>query len=69
MSDIIRQLTRDVERDAAATQRMMTRMTRAVRDQSFAPTGGYRPSPVPAVSNINIPAGVTVSVVTPRLPR
>lgn len=68
MSDIIRSLTRDVEREAAATQRLMNRTIRAVREQSFAPVGGYRPSPVSPTSNINIPAGVTVSVIAPRFP-
>jgi hypothetical protein len=68
MSDIIRQLSRDVEREAAATQRLMNRTIRAVREQSFAPAGGYRPSPVSSTSSVNIPAGVTVSVITPRFP-
>lgn len=68
MSDIIRRLARDVERESAATQRQMNRMMRAVRDQNFAPVGGYRPSPVPSTSSVNIPAGVTVSVIAPRFP-
>jgi uncharacterized membrane protein YdjX (TVP38/TMEM64 family) len=68
MSDIIRKLSRDSEREAAATQRLMNRTIRAVREQSFAPVGGYRPSPVSPVSSVNIPAGVTVSVIAPRFP-
>lgn len=66
MSDIIRRLTRDVEREAAATQRLMNRTIRAVREQSFAPVGGYRPAAVLPTSSVNIPAGVTVSIATPR---
>jgi hypothetical protein len=68
MSDIIRQLSREVEREAAATQREISRMTRAVRDQSFAPVGGYRPASVLPTSSVNIPAGVTISVIAPRFP-
>jgi uncharacterized membrane protein YdjX (TVP38/TMEM64 family) len=68
MSDIIRKLTRDTERDSLALQRQMNRTMRAVREQSFAPIGGYRPSPVSPVSSVNIPAGVTVSVIAPRFP-
>lgn len=68
MSDIIRRLSRDVEREAAATQRQMNRMMRAVRDQSFAPIGGYRPANIVPTSSVNIPAGVTMSVIAPRFP-
>lgn len=68
MSDIIRKLTRDVERESADTQRQMNRMMRAVRDATFTPVGGYRPANVLATSSVNIPAGVTVSVIAPRFP-
>lgn len=68
MSDIIRRLSRDSEREAAATQRLMNRTIRAVREQSFAPVGGYRPAPILPTSSVNIPAGVTVSVIAPRFP-
>jgi uncharacterized membrane protein YdjX (TVP38/TMEM64 family) len=68
MSDIIRKLSRDTERESLAIQRQMNRTMRAVREQSFAPIGGYRPSPVSPTSSVNIPAGVTVSVIAPRFP-
>lgn len=69
MSDVIREIMRDMERESAATQRLMNRTIRAVRDQSFAPTGGYRPANVSPTSSVNIPAGVTVRIVQPRFPR
>lgn len=68
MSDIIRKLSRDSEREALATQRQMNRMARAVRDQTFVPVGGYRPAPILPTSSVNIPAGVSISVITPRFP-
>lgn len=68
MSDIIRKLTRDVEREAAATQRAMNRTTRAVREQGFVPVGGYRPVGILPTASVNIPAGVTMSVIAPRFP-
>lgn len=68
MSDIIRQLSRDSEREAAATQREISRMTRAVRDQSFAPVGGYRPANILPTSSVNIPAGVSITINGPRFP-
>lgn len=68
MSDIIRQLTNDVERESAATQRSLNRIMRAVRDQSFTPVGGYRPANILPTSSVNIPAGVTITVATPRFP-
>lgn len=68
MSDIIRKLSRDSERDALATQRQMNRMARAVREPTFVPVGGYRPAPILPTSSVNIPAGVSVTINGPRFP-